>query len=825
MRFAGSVKLRPVRLGFLVPPGDLAVVRRVIRLSACVWGGRYNPIIPFFEGASARWARPWKSASGREVARGYIDFFEPDVLVEASAGMAADLGWEDTSNSFGSPRIVSLGEFYDLDERGRVEFAAGIDILNVMKHLYDREYKYQQRHKVPFAKFETSEASAYFDIVLGAYPDDPAIRYIEDAYRDVFEPEVLPANATTALRLVEKGLAGPNWITRFGLEEGLGRGRSDHTILIFDPTDPGDLIDAWNYRLIEREAVPISVAWLPEHASLLREQIQAVHRPIPGNASGLNFRTHVNFARSISDQTAQALLAQHFGGLADGAFYWGRDPDIWPLAGNPDRWREKRILVSAKAESFDIEVNADGYAKIPALAPEFHNATRAYRRARWMNVVSPSISRLDEDAAVVYPSNLWKPDPQGLGLAHTLTITREGWTIPEEHASGYSLLRPVSGRDALVGWFKARGIEAYPSEEGQVATQIIAAAGNLLACGMFADAKTLHLLNEMAESHAEPTRDRRSVRAVGPDRARHVNRIEQHFQQRSKRGFGFWTQLDYFLKRSVFRAGLNVKCPTCAHHNWFDLDTAGYALTCTRCLKPFKFAEAPTDLRKVEWFYRVIGPFAAPDFARGGYAVALTLRCLAENRHNELTWSTGLVLKELEEEIDFAGWYRRGSLSDGEKDEPVLVIGEVKSFGRNAIGDDAVRSLRMIAERFPEAILVVSSLKPIADYSAAEIERLTDLANFGRSRAIYSRPQNPLIILTATELLCEHGIAQAWKKSGGRAAELVKAAYVDLSDLYTLAEATQQLYLNMPPFYEDYCARLKAGRVKLFNLIRTRAKS
>ena len=167
---------------------------------------------------------------------------------------------------------------------------------------------------------------------------------------------------------------------------------------------------------------------------------------------------------------------------------------------------------------------------------------------------------------------------------------------------------------------------------------------------------------------------------------------------------------DYFLERSVFRAGLRVQCPTCAYYNWFDLEAISYAPTCSRCLKQFNFVQAPADLGRVQWFYRVIGPFAAPDYARGGYAVALTLRCIAERHETEMTWSTGLVLDNLNCEIDFAAWYRRGSVLDGERDEPIFFVGEAKSFGKNSIDDAAVASLRQVAERFPGMMMVFSSL-------------------------------------------------------------------------------------------------------------------
>jgi hypothetical protein len=461
--------------------------------------------------------------------------------------------------------------------------------------------------------------------------------------------------------------------------------------------------------------------------------------------------------------------------------------------------------------------------KVPTLAPEFEEAALLYTRARWINVISPSSSFQDNDQpAIVYPSNLWNPGYPGHDLGEQLTITREGWIAPRRHSIGYSLLRPMSGREALIGWFKANGVDAGPSEEGQIATQIISAAGGLESCDMFADSETVSLLNGMAESHAERSRQGKSVMTINPDRAKHVDFIRQHFDQREKRSFGHWNKLSHFLERSVFRAGLRVQCPTCAHYNWFDLDTLNYTPTCNRCLRSFKFAQAPSDLKRAQWFYRVIGPFAAPDYARGGYAVALTLRCLAEIHETELSWSTGLVLRDLNCEVDFAAWYRRRWIVDEEMEEPVFVVGEVKSFGRNAIDDDVISNLRRVAERFPATMLVVSCLRPISAYSADEIQRLTELARWGRSCIIDGRLRGAVIILTATELFAQHGIAQEWKKIGGRAAELVQHGAVDLTDLYVLAEATQRLYLNLPPLIQDYMD-LQSQRKRLLTLLKGRA--
>jgi hypothetical protein len=149
-----------------------------------------------------------------------------------------------------------------------------------------------------------------------------------------------------------------------------------------------------------------------------------------------------------------------------------------------------------------------------------------------------------------------------------------------------------------------QGIEARPSEEAQVAAQVIAAAGRLVACGMFADRETISLLNEMAEGHAKPVRDGVRVTTAVPDRSKHINSIRQH----STSGQSAPSDTGTFLQRSVFRAGLRVQCPTCGYYNWFDLDAISYTPRCSRSLNEFRFSQSPQDLKSVEGFYRFVGP-------------------------------------------------------------------------------------------------------------------------------------------------------------------------------------------------------------------------
>lgn len=812
MRFTGSVAFRPVRVGFLIDPQDITQVSRAAQLSACIWGGRYNPIIPFLPGGGERWVSPFATHDPLDVTRGFVSFFEPDLLVESEPGMADAIGWQNTQTYRRLPSVLPINRFYEVDSHNQVQFAAGIDILEVMRDLYDQEYRYELRNKPVFAAIAEAEGDAFFDVVCGRLPPGEPFGYLRTAYKDAFTPETMPANFDTAYRHLTESVLGPLYITSHELEESIGDGWRDHTFFVFDPKDPGDALDYWNFRLIEQRVVPINVNWFADYLPLVRQQIAEVYRPIPGNPFGTMFRSSIYWADSIGELERRAMSTELLAGLEDGAAGHSHTPRLWRPQERGNRRNEAKIRATGKPVSFDENTDEQGTVRIPAPAPQFENKSGRYHRACWINVVVPANSEDGDPPGIVYPTNLWAPKYPALAYGEQMRIGREGWILTQEHALGYVLLRLQRARQALIDWLKTQKIAAVPSEAGQIAAQVIRAADGLRGSGMFADRATLMLLGDMAESHSEISRDGVRVQSSVPERSKHINTVRQHFTAREKRSFGFWNKLDYFLERSVFRAGLRVACPVCGYKNWFDLNSIGYRPTCTRCLNEFAFDQSPEKLGEVDWFYRVIGPFAAPDYARGGYSVALTLRCLGLAYGTELTWSTGLELRPLNCEVDFMAWYRGPRRRVDERDEPQLIIGEAKSFGRNALNESSIANLKKVAERFPGAFMVVSSLRPISEYVEEELKRLCDLARWGRSSLHDGEPRNPLVILTATELFAAHDISAAWKdEDGGR--ESVHSS-IDLRDLGRLAELTQHRYLGLVPYWREQ-QELRSHRQRL----------
>ena len=90
-----DIRLRPIRFGFLVRPDDEEKVSEIFCINTCLWGGRFNPIIPFFDCVPSWWEKHcYHFENPKQIINGYLDFFEPDFLVEAQEGLANDVAFD-----------------------------------------------------------------------------------------------------------------------------------------------------------------------------------------------------------------------------------------------------------------------------------------------------------------------------------------------------------------------------------------------------------------------------------------------------------------------------------------------------------------------------------------------------------------------------------------------------------------------------------------------------------------------------------------------------------------------------------------------------------
>jgi hypothetical protein len=152
-------------------------------------------------------------------------------------------------------------------------------------------------------------------------------------------------------------------------------------------------------------------------------------------------------------------------------------------------------------------------------------------------------------------------------------------------------------------------------------------------------------------------------------------------------------------------------------------------------------------------------------------------------------------------EADFVAWRRPERRETGAP--PQLLLGEAKSMGQgDLIKPNDLQKLRKIGQKLSGATLVVSVLRE--RFSLSEIKLLKSFVQWGRRPDRDGRPSNPILLLTGNELFTEHYIRETWKKLG----PLYKpfTGYEHTRNLDSFCDATQQIYLGLPPIHEQRTA-------------------
>lgn len=783
-------RLRPVRFGFLVRPDRSQSLQRAFEVCTSLWGGKYNPMIPIFARVPRWWDRRghhFDSAS--QITNGYLDFFEPDLLVETERGLAEGLGYS-ANRVLSIDDILPHGAGFDRSGHGQ-------SVFNLFEHLHQTEFQFSRRH--PHDIVNVAAKSKRFAplsaCLFGKFPTDSNLQYLDKAFNEAFDPLKVPLDGDALLALFEKGFTSALRMGHHGVEVDY-HDHNDPALFVLDALQPRDLIDFWNLRATRREVLPIPVQWLPQLTEFCRRCVARTYRPLPGNPNGVMIRATVMFSRSIPSADIQRLHTEHFRvDVADANVLQDWYPPIWRetpswVVGNP------RPTLTAKEVRTEITVGSGSEDRIrfETLAPEF--AARFAGENRWANVIRLEDWTSEDRLALVFPTDSRDPKFPHFGWGREgLIPTTEGLVHIPTFRGMAATWDLTDGTTAVIAWLKTQGIEAVSSSAGRVTQQVIHTLGGFWGVRCIANAETVKYLNEISR------------------RPGHRSAHHQEFRNRIK-GFSrgdVWRDRSFegLVERGAVQLGLELKCTKCANWSWHVLSGLGYEMTCEFCRRGFPFPVIePSVAGNARWAYRLVGPFALPNFAEGSYAAALALRffaaTLAHHDKAGVTWSGGLELRMQDKrlEADFVLWYQRKQLLKNDLPTDV-VFGEAKSFGADAFQADDVDRLKQLALVFPGSILVFATMKTAAELSEAEVSRLRRLAEWGRE-SIEGRGKSraPVVVLTAVELFAPRSLSSSWQDASSRHAELIAPAWRSAESLRQLADMTQQLYLSMPSYQE-----------------------
>ncbi|MGI2146926.1 hypothetical protein [Shewanella frigidimarina] len=792
-------RLRPIRFAFLVRPSDKKNVAEIFRVNTCLWGGLYNPIIPVFRRTPTWWSNnSFKRESPSEILNRYLDFFEPDILVECEEGLARESG-------FDHRRVIKLDDLL-VGEDNKSWSKFGLDVYDLYNELYDQEYKFKLKtpHNIAIVKGSSAAQDMFAACLFGGFPTEKPYAYYQKVFESVFDAKTIKLEPKNFEKIYREGITSPLRMANKYIKCYSGN-HMPPSLFIFDSTKPYDLLDYWNLRAVyDNQVIPIPKHWLAELSSYCKEFILKNYRPIPDNSFGTMIHPKAMFSRSISNEESRILFTKYIKVEKQGANCiqnWYPNFDAKAYKG-VSRDQRPLLTVDEKEAEYSFVLN-DNPVKIDSLKPSFGNVHRG--NCKWVNVIKLR-SWIDHSINTVFPINFRNPKyPKSYMGGDLLLPTSEGITLFPKAISSTEYVEIKTCSDAISAWFKSQDITTVQSDAGRSTQQIIDTLGGFWGVRALASKKIIEELNKIAMKPAAKTENVMSFK----------NKIIAGTTNKRWKNSSF----DKLVNNGAVELGAEIKCTDCGHPSWFELPKLDHRLKCDLCMRLFDFPKVDTK-NHLTWAYRLIGPFSQPNYAKGGYSASLSIRffseVVGEAPFSEMSWSAGRELTYSDGKIieaDYILWLQQTSPL-GNNSQARLVFGEAKSFAKEAVGVKDISAMKELAQRHPGAILVFSLLK--TNLSKAETSRLAKLALWGREIDKNTGDHKAtVIVLTGTELfsMSDLCLADAWKNGTAKHKELEVQYSYQLKDIDVLADATQQIYLELPSYgdwwHEKFTKKMK----------------
>ncbi|MFB5952974.1 hypothetical protein ACE6HW_30530, partial [Klebsiella pasteurii] len=480
----------------------------------------------------------------------------------------------------------------------------------------------------------TNALKSFCACLAGSFPEDEDLKYFGQGFCDAFDPKQVELSPEALAELYNEGFNSALQIGHSNIEINY-QDHTDPTLFVMDAQDSRDLIDYWNLRAVRRNVRPIPIQWLDVLSPYCREYIEHCYRPLRGNPHGVMTHANVLFARSLTSAAIEQLYADYLRVDRDGA---NIRQDWYPPIWRPSPHfavRNTRPILSAGEKTFDIQIDDDRTeVRFDNLYPDFAERYAA-SNARWANVVRFKDWLNSSRVATVFPCDYRSPKISRFhALQGKILSTTEGFVTFCKYKNISDLWRLSDGTTAISEWLKNNGVESQISDAGQATQQIINTLGGFRGISSFAHAEVVKLLNKISRRPISP-----SIQY-------------QEFQNKIKNVVkgDIWRNknAETLVELGAVELGLELKCAKCSTWGWHALRELDHVVACGLCLNKFSFPTIdPSSSQLSRWAYRLIGPFALPDYARGGYAASLTLRFIANtfaSHDTTITWSTGQIL-------------------------------------------------------------------------------------------------------------------------------------------------------------------------------------
>jgi hypothetical protein len=675
-----NIGFRPVRIGWCVRNGDMEALIKAFRLSHCLWGGRYNPIIVVDDEPHARWM---------------VDLFHVDTLYATSN--------DEKSKTFakGIKHLPSptFGEEGLFTSGGRRKECNYLDVYHPVRLFFERFVKDKPALKKPgrFYDWEKNDPCvAAFEAMFGTYPTR------QETGSD-YAPFVLKHTGMTQVKLntgdpverVASKVVTPNLITTIDLKPELTAEYYEAGAFVGRVDSFTNLVEFWNLRAANVDLFFFDPRFADRLSPPIEEQADFV-RSLSPRPQRRPHQLGVWIAEKVDEKELKRFNAPLLLREVD-EHTW--DDRVWKgLKVNPPMMQLSehdtvaQISEGERRPTVTVQVgDKPGFNERPfnhqRLVFTLHPTLNYSRDDRFLFKV-PFIPELNEHFGREHHLhwNEARAEKAGLGI-----ITDLG----REHITLFGMERISLGKQL----FKTFGIEAEVSPAGLVCDQLIRQMGGVQGCRVFKIRGVRNLIEDFAPTQSFMRSDAlRRIGNVDPLTGKADFSAYEHLylEPRDKEALKPDDAFVYLLKQGVLRVGLNLRCNSCQLTFWRALDDVKTSVICDYCGRDFNVLP---QLKDRDWAYRPSGLFGRADHQEGGIPVVLTLQQLdATMRSSAILSLPAMRLAPITANIencetDFVlvcqDWHGRIE----------LIIGECKANGE--ISEDDVRKLSKVADAFP----------------------------------------------------------------------------------------------------------------------------
>lgn len=721
----------PIKFCFLIEPNSESKFERAVKIAFSYWGGIFSPILPLHSELPDEFKNEYAiEYDALNYYKNTIDNFDPDIILYDNS-----LDEEFIKTLIGDRTLLTIEDFLSDTEKGEIRY--GISILELISNFIKTEFKFVRNDNLKLSLPNTQNSGLFLKSFIGCFVDGFQTKIRNQLKSSSFfeQPEITFDNIadhfpnenidTLNINMEEiKVYPERHWY-------------KGEAIYFLNEERLNDIINYWNLRALGWSIIPIPISQIDNvYFSGFIERYCEFQLNKSESFSVINFQ----FSTSTTEEQKQKINLkfqkgrEKFGDKLNFAFQ-GWFPRFWAA--------DRSVLEADKVLCGKTEINST-YSQVEVQENHVKFKTNNlpfdlkynYNRIA-SHKVNLTFSYFDEylnDAGLIY----------GIETIDWIRLThsygRDKWRLSKTGLSHY-----VRRDDDEVYFFIPKAIDFFKvffsksgnklieTTNGRLANEVLKNIGGIRGSYFLQNKSSLKILDLIEDGKIVY-----HLTLVGE--------IKKSLNTKNNE------QTNAYIKRiienKIIEFGSILQCEVCHQHTFYLPSELKEMMTCSICRNNFSLPmHQPTEIK---WAYRGIGPFSKNNKVGGVITVFLTLKLFNQEFADTSGNMSALIGFELvknnkTKEVDLAVL-----LQEKHKDSipPDLVFCECKTY-KNFTADDADRMIELGTE-FPNSILTFATLNDeLTENEKAEILRVVNNFRTGYGH----RPTNPVLILTAKELL------------------------------------------------------------------------